>query len=109
MGREQLDKFVESTKECVNESDTSAQSELKKNSNETFMAYSFLRKSNGLKHGSLKKNFQTQCMLNDNQCPRKITAVSDALGSHQWDPMHKEQQKKRAEQRKESQRNNDNN
>ena len=32
--------------------------------------------------------------------------MSDALGSHQWDPTHREQQKKKKEQRKESGQNN---
>ena len=97
-----------STEECINESDTSAQTELKKNSNETFMACVFLRNSDSLKCGSLKKNFQTQCTLNDNEYPRKIATMSDALGNHQWDLTHEEQQKKRADQRKESQQNNHN-
>ena len=55
---------------------THTQAELKKNSNETFVAHAFLRNSNSLKHGSLKKNFQTQCVLNNDQCPRKIVAVN---------------------------------
>ena len=39
VGTEWLDKFVESTEECIDDSDTNAQAELKQNSNETFMAF----------------------------------------------------------------------
>ena len=50
-----------------------------------------------------------QCALNNNQHPKQISAVSDALGSHQWDPAHKEKKKKKRQQKQESQQNDDSN
>ena len=45
----------------------------------------------------LKENFQTQCTLNDNQCPKKTSAVSNVSSGHQWDQAHNKCQKKRQE------------
>ena len=87
--------------------DSGAKDTLKKESDETFMACAFLRNCDNHKCGSLKKNFQTQCALNNNQCPKKISAVSDALGSHQWDSAHEERKKKKKQQKQESRQNND--
>ena len=109
MGMELLHKFIENTEEFINESDNDARDEMKEKSNEVFVAHAFLRNCDNLKCRSLKKNFQTQCPLNDNQCPKQMSAVSDTLGSHQWDPAHEEKKKKRKQQRQESQQNNDNN
>ena len=63
---------------------------------ESFMACAFLRNSNSDECGSLKKNFQTQCALTNDQHPKQISAVSDRLGSHQWDPAHEKRRKKEA-------------
>ena len=99
---EWLEKFAESMEECMSETDSDAQKGLKSMSFETFMVCTHLRNCDGSKHGSLKKNFQTQHMLNNDQCLKKITGVSDALGSHQWDQACKNHLKKKKEQRKEN-------
>ena len=109
MGKDWLHNFVENTEEHTNASDTNKQNALKEESNEQSVACAFLRNCDDDKHGSLKKSFQTQCALNNNQCPKKTSSVSDALSSHQWDPAHDEKKKKRKQQRQESQQNNDNN
>ena len=109
MGTDWLHEFIENTEEFVNETDDNMKDALKKESGETFMACAFLRNCDSHKCGSLKKNFQTQCALNNNQCPKKISAVSDVLGSHQWDPAHEERKKKKKQQKQENRHNNDKN
>ena len=59
VGTEWLDKFVESMEECASKTDNDTKEELKKASCESFVANAFLRNSDSLKCGSLKKNFQT--------------------------------------------------
>ena len=95
MGKDWLHNFVENTEECINASDTNEQTALKEESNERFVACAFLRNGDNNESGSLKKSFQTQHALNDNQCPKKTSSVSDALSSHQWDPACDEKKKKR--------------
>ena len=81
----------------------------RKNSDESLVTCTFLRNCDSLKPGSLQKNFQTQCALNNNQCPKKTSTVSNVSSSHQWDQAHNKHQKKRKEQLQESWQNNDNN
>ena len=71
VGTEWLKQFVESTSECTQETDTNKQEQLEDDSFETFMAHAFLQNSDSDKCGSLKKNFQTQFALNDDQCPKR--------------------------------------
>ena len=99
----------ESAKQCIDEGNSDDQKTLKENSNESFMACAFSRNCDSLKHGSLENNFQMQHVLNDNQCPKKVSAVSDVLGSHQWDQSHNDKKKKKKEQRQESGQNNNDN
>ena len=66
------------------------------------MSQAFLQNSDSDKCGSLKKNFQTQHVLNGDQYPKKVTGVSDAFQSHTWDQTHTEAQKKRHKQKEES-------
>ena len=70
VGTEWLEQFAESTSECTWETDTNKQKQLKDDSFETFMAHAFLSNGDSNECGSLKKNFQTQCVLNLNndQC-----------------------------------------
>ena len=86
---------MESTEQCVNELNGDVQNKLKENSNWSFMAHAFLRNCDSVKCESLKKNFQMQCALNDNQHLKKVSAVNDMLGSHQWDQAHNEKEKEK--------------
>ena len=95
MGKNWLDTFIESTKEHIDAADSTEEQKLKDAGCESFMACVCLRNSNSNKHGSLKKNFQTQCALNNDQYPKTVSSVIDVLSSHQWDPAHKENQKQR--------------
>ena len=99
MGTEWLKQFVESTSECTQETDTNKQKQLENDSFETFMACAFLQNSDNDKHGSLKKNFQMQCALNDDQHPKKAMGASDAFQSHTWDQAHTWAQKKKCKQK----------
>ena len=72
------------------------------------MVHSFLQNSRNDKCGSLKKNFQTQCALNDDQHPKKVMGVSDTFQSHAWDQAHTEAQKKKCKQKEESKQNESN-
>ena len=98
MGTEWLHKFIKNVEECINEVQDDAKKKLKESSNKSFMTCAFLRNCDNLKHGRLKKNFQTQCALNNEQHLKKMSAVSDVLGGHQWDQAHNNRQKKRKEQ-----------
>ena len=102
VGTEWLFKFVKNAKECINEAQDDVKNKLKESSNESFMACTFLRNCDSLKCRSLKKNFQTQCALNNDQCTKKMSTVSNVLSGHQWDQAHNNCQKKRKEQRQES-------
>ena len=54
MGTEWLEKFVETTEECINETDNDTKKTLKDTSFESFMVCTFLRNSDS-------PNFQMQC------------------------------------------------
>ena len=84
--------------ECVNKTDANEKTSLEEKGHESFVAHAHLRNSDSDKYGSLKKNFQTQYALNNDQYPKTATAVSDVLSSHQWDPTYKESQKRKKEQ-----------
>ena len=71
MGTEWLKQFMESTSECTQETDTNKQQQLEDDSFETFMARAFLQNGDSNECGSLKKKFQTQCALNNDQCQRR--------------------------------------
>ena len=102
VGTQWLHKFIENTKECINEALDDVKDKLKERSHKSFMTCAFLRNCDSLKCGSSKKNFQTQCVLNDNQHPKNISTVSNVLSGHQWDQTCNKPQKKKKEQRQES-------
>ena len=84
----------------MSETNGDAQKELKSMGFETFVSHTILRNCDNTKMWGSQKNFQTQCALNDNQCPKKITGVSDVLGSHQWDQTNKDQLKRKKKEKK---------
>ena len=47
--------------------------------------YVYLKNSDGNKYGSLKRNIQSQYALVNNQYPKSIMKMMDALTNHQWD------------------------
>ena len=77
-----MKQFAESTSECTQETDPNKHEQLKDDSFETFMACAFLQNGDSDKCGSLKKNFQTHCASNGDQCPKKAMGVSGAFQSH---------------------------
>ena len=91
---EWLEQFVESTAEHMWEMDKSKQKKLEDDSFEMFMACAFLWNGDSDKCGSLKKKFQTQCALNNDQCPKKPMGMSDAFQSHACDQACTEAPKK---------------
>ena len=62
---------------------------------ETFIVHSFLCNGDSNEHRILKKNFQTQHALNNDQHPKKVMRVSDAFQSHTWDQAHMKKKKQR--------------
>ena len=68
----------------------------------------FLQNGDSNECGSLKKNFQTQCALNNDQHLKKTMGASDTFQSHTWDQAHAEALKKRCKQKEESKQNESN-
>ena len=51
----------------------------------SWTACACLKNCDNDEHGSLEKNLQSQCALQNNQCPKTISETTNVLTNHQWD------------------------
>ena len=77
-----------------------------KTSTGAWMAFLLLRNANSRKYGSLKRGFQTQHSLGNNQYPKTVTKMFEVLQSHQWDATYGAHVKKKKNKRKEAENQN---
>ena len=93
-----LKNFVKTTKEyreLEEEGKSLEQSKMIGEGTGNWMAYLLLRNSDTRKYGSLKKGFQTQYSLNNDQYPKTVDKMYEVLQGHQWDPAYALHQKKK--------------
>ncbi|WP_371068342.1 hypothetical protein, partial [Salmonella enterica] len=69
---------------------------------EEYLAYTFIINSDPTKYGSLIKNLAQQQSLKNTQYPKSLTAASEVLMEHQWDPKYMEVKRSRKEKEKRS-------
>ena len=112
IGEDILHKFIENTKKYKDMSEDEERDIIKKESFNKWITYLFLSNCDQKKYGSLRKNFQMQYSLGNNQYPKMMVKAVDVLTNNQWDTTYKESQKakqKTKEDNKNRNNNNDNN
>ena len=105
LGEKFLESFIKNTKEYKDKEtlgDNKECEQMVKTSTGAWMAFLLLRNTDSQKYGSLKRGFQTQHSLGNNQYPKTVTKMFEVLQSHQWDATYGAHVKKK-EQKKGSQ------
>jgi hypothetical protein len=82
VGTAMLDKLVEKTHECQDETDALKQQDMKDGTFEKWMACLLIRDSNQGKHGSLVNRLALQFSMENNQHPNVIMSAADMLSNH---------------------------
>ena len=93
-----LNDYITKTDKYKAESDVDEKSELHKSSFEKWCTRAHLKNSDHNEHGTLKKNLQSQCTLDNDQCPSTVSEVTDVSTNHTWDEAHATASKKKKEQ-----------
>ena len=106
LGHGVMNNCMKKTETHKNERDASEQTSLVDNSFDTWCACVHLKNSDDNKCGSVKKNMQSQCALDNDQCPKTLSEVTDVSMDHMWDEAHKAADMKKKEG---NDRNNDDN
>ena len=78
---------------------------MKDNAFDQWVSHSIVDNADHEKFCSLQSGSPSQCELNNDQCPKNIESVTDALNNHNWDDDWKEKKQKK-KQRKKSQNDN---
>ena len=80
-----LDNFVEEMEIYKKETDNNKKKILKADAFETWMSYLLLTNSDQKRYKTLVTGMQSQFSLQNDQYPKTLTAVGDALSNHPWD------------------------
>ncbi len=99
LGTKLLEEFVTKTAEYMDEADNSKKDKIKEGAFNRWTAFLLLKYSDTRKYSSLKKNFQTQFALKNDQMPRTISAMTDVLQAHAWDATYNETLKQKKKQK----------
>ena len=105
LGEKFLESFIKNTKEYKDKETLGDSKECKqmvKTSTGAWMAFLLLRNADSWKYRSLKRGFQTQHSLGNNQYPKTVTKMFEVLQSHQWDATYGAHVKKKKNERKEA-------
>ena len=109
MGKNFLDFFIENMSEYVNETDITKQQAMKDEALDKWLSYVIIQESDHAKYGTLVKHFQSQFSLGNNQYPKDLTALIDALSNHSFDQQFYDNRDKQHKQQQQSQQQTDNN
>ena len=97
LGTRSLDSFVETLQEYQAETDPTKKEDMKKTAWEQKMAYKFLINSDYNKYGSRIRELRTQYSLTNDQYPKTVKKMLDALSNHPFDPAYKNNQRKQSQ------------
>ena len=94
IGTRSLDYYVENLPVYQATTDAAEQEAMKKNAWECRMAYTFLINSDQSKYGSRVSELRTQYSLTNDQYPKTVKKVLDALSNHPFDAAYKNRQRR---------------
>ena len=109
LGEKFLESFIKNTKEYKDKEslgDNKECEQMVKTSTGAWMAFLLLRNAGSRKYGSLKRGFQTQHSLGNDQYPKTVTKMFEVLQSHQWDATYGAHVKKKKNKRREAENQN---
>jgi hypothetical protein len=95
-GKSILDEYIEKTDDYKNGKPEEKKDQVK-GSFSSWTTYVYLKNCDGNKYGSLKRSLQSQYALGNNQYPKTVSKMTDALTNHQWDDKYKAAENKKKE------------
>ena len=106
VGKEVLNKFIETTKRYKDCNDDVDRTLVKKQGYDSWMTYLYISNADKRKYGTLTAGFRTQYALENDQYPKTLIKAHAVLKDHRWDNTYHEHVKK---QRAKGSTNNNNN